>query len=844
MLNFMKRLYRSYKTARKHTLRSLLIVLFIVGGLLFLWLSQFRLPDFNSFEERKVSNSTKIYDRTGKILLYDVHQGVRRTSVPWGEISVFAKNATVAIEDSEFYEHHGIKPTAILRAVLVNIFSGSYSQGGSTITQQVVKNAILTPDKSISRKIKEWVLSLKLENAMSKEDILSIYLNEAPYGGNIYGIEEASKLYFGVSAKDLTLAQSAYLAALPQAPTFYSPYGNNKERLENRKNYVLKRMLDLGFIKQEEYDNAKNESVTFLPNTGNNAKAMHFVFFIREYLEQKYGLDALESGGLKITTTLDYDLQSKAEEIVKKTALVNEKSFNATNASLVAIDPKTGQILVMVGSRDYFDKEIDGNFNIAIAERQPGSSFKPFVYATAFMKGYTPDTVLFDLKTEFQTTCTADGRPLPGTKAEDCYQPENFDGKYFGPMTIREALAQSRNIPAVKAVYLAGVQDSINTARIMGIKSLANDSSRYGLTLVLGGGEVSLLDMTSGYSVFANGGVRNPYQSILKIEDVEGKILEEFKENGSAVIPKDIALQISDILSDNKARAPEFGEHSALYVEGHGDVASKTGTTNDYRDAWILGYTPSLAVGAWAGNNDNSPMQKKIAGFIVAPMWHEFMMYALASSTPERFEKPKPVDPSLKPTLRGVWQGGEVFVIDKISGKLATQYTPNETKEERVIKDIHSILYWVSKNDPKGESPKNPENDPQFRLWEPPILKWAEKNPTLVTGYDISSIPKEYDNVHIPENMPVVEIIEPSISKIYKAGEKIKPEIRVSSKYNITRVDYFLNNSFLGTSSSIFNFSFTPQQSDLNSGSNTFKVVVYDSVFNKTTKSLDFNINL
>lgn len=837
MLNFMKRLRHLYKIARKHTMRSSLIVLFVIGGLLFLWLSQFRLPDFNSFEERKVSNSTKIYDRTGKVLLYDVHQGVRRTSVPWSEISVYAKNATVAIEDSEFYQHHGIKPTAIVRAVLVNIFSGSYSQGGSTITQQVVKNAILTQDKSISRKIKEWVLSLKLERSMSKEGILSIYLNETPYGGNIYGIEEASKLYFGVSAKDLTLAQATYLAALPQAPTFYSPYGNNREKLENRKNYVLKRMLDLGFINQEEHDKAKSEAVVFLPNTSNNAKAMHFVFFVREYLEQKYGLDALESGGLKIITTLDYDLQNKAEEIVKKTALLNTEKFNATNASLVAIDPKTGQILVMVGSRDYFDKQIDGNFNIAIAERQPGSSFKPFVYATAFMKGYTPDTVLFDVKTEFQTTCTAEGNPLPGTKAEDCYQPENFDGKYFGPMTIRNALAQSRNVPAVKALYLAGIQDSINTARVMGIKSLVNDSSRYGLTLVLGGGEVSLLDMTSGYSVFANGGIRNPYQSILKIEDAQGKVLEEFKENGSTVIPKDIALQISDILSDNKARAPEFGEHSALYVEGHGDVASKTGTTNDYRDAWILGYTPSLAVGAWAGNNDNSPMQKKIAGFIIAPMWHEFMMYALASSTPEQFEKPKPIDSSLKPTLRGVWQGGEVFVIDKISGKLATEYTPNETKEERVVKNLHSILYWVSKNNPKGDAPENPADDPQFRLWEPAVLKWALNNPNLVTGYDKSSIPKDYDNVHTKENMPVVKITEPTTLKTYKAGEKIKPEIQVSSRYNITRVDYFLNNSFLGSSSGFSGFSFTPQVSDMNPENNTFRVTVYDSVYNKTSAS-------
>jgi penicillin-binding protein 1C len=833
----MKRVRHIHKTVRKHPIRTFFIASFIVGGFIFLWLANFRLPDFNSFDERKVSSSTKIYDRTGKVLLYDVHQGVRRTTVPWSDISVYAKNATVAIEDSEFYQHKGIKPTAILRAILVNIFSGGYSQGGSTITQQVVKNAILTPNKSISRKLKEWVLSLKLEQIMSKEEILSLYLNEAPYGGTVYGIEEASKLYFGVSAKDLTLNQAAYLAALPQAPTFYSPYGNNREKLETRKNYVLKRMFDLGFINQGEYASAKEETAVFLPGSDNNSKAMHFVFFVREYLEQKYGLDMLESGGLKIITTLDYNLQAKAEDIVKKTAPKNEKNFNATNASMVAIDPRTGQILVMVGSRDYFDKEIDGNFNVAIAHRQPGSSFKPFVYATAFGKGYTPETILFDVKTEFQTTCTADGKPLYGTKAKDCYQPKNFDDKYLGPMTIKDALAQSRNIPAIKALYLAGIPDSLATARAMGIKSLSSDPNQYGLTLVLGGGEVSLLDMTSAYSVFANNGVRNPYQSILRVEDMQGQVLEEFRDTGSTAIPKDIALQISDILSDNKARAPEFGEHSALYVEGRGDVASKTGTTNDYRDAWILGYTPSLAVGVWAGNNDNSPMQKKIAGFIVAPMWHEFMVFALSSSTPEHFEKPKPVDGTLKPVLRGIWQGGETFIVDKISGGLATEFTPNETKEERVIKDAHSILYWVSKNDPLGPKPGNPDNDPQFRLWEPAVLKWVNNNQSLVNGYTRESIPSYFDNVHTSQSAPIIQIVEPSSFKNYQVGEKINTEIRISSNLSVTRVDYFLNNTFLGSSSGTFGFSFIPKESDITSTNNNFRVVVYDSAFNKTSSS-------
>ncbi|MEK7614338.1 MAG: transglycosylase domain-containing protein [Patescibacteria group bacterium] len=801
------------------------------------------MPDFNSFEERKVESSTKIYDRTGKILLYDVHENIRRTVVLGSDMGTNIKNATVAIEDSEFYRHRGIKLSSILRAVIMSalapITGGNY-QGGSTITQQVIKNAILTSDRSISRKLKEWVLAIKLEKTMGKDEILALYLNEAPYGGNIYGIAEASRTFFGKDPKDLSLKESAYLAALPQAPTHYSPYGNNRKALDERALVVLRRMKELDFISDEEHKNALLEMPQFLPNKQGGVKAMHFILFVRDYLEEKYGRDALESRGLKVITTLDYDLETKAEEIVKKYALENQKNFNAKNASLVAIDPKTGQILVMVGSRDYFDKEIDGNFNVAIAHRQPGSSFKPFVYATAFMKGYTPDTVLFDLQTEFQTTCTAEGDPLLGVNPDDCYRPENFDGKYLGPMSIRNALAQSRNIPAIKTLYLAGIQDSINTAKAMGIKSLTNPD-RYGLTLVLGGGEVSLLDMTSAYSVFANGGIRNPYQSVLRVEDSRGNVLEEFKDRSSEAIPKDIALQISNILSDNAARAPEFGEHSALYVEGRGDVASKTGTTNDYRDAWILGYTPSLAVGAWAGNNDNSSMEKKIAGFIVAPMWHEFTTEVLKNYPSERFEKPKQIDQNLKPTLRGFWQGGETFTVDKISGKLATSLTPKETREERPLINIHSILYWVSKNDPLGPAPEHPENDPQFRLWEAPIQKWLRSNP--VSGYTKNDIPSSYDDVHRPELYPELSFVEPLANVSYQNDKKVSVKIKNTGYFQLSRVDYFLNNVFVGSSKTPpFNFSFIPNETDLLQEKNELRAIGYDVVYNQGEAVVELGI--
>ena len=370
---------------------------------------------------------------------------------------------------------------------------------------------------------------------------------------------------------------------------------------------------------------------------------------------------------------------------------------------MVALDPKTGQILVMVGSRNYFDKEIDGNFNVTLSPRQPGSAFKPFVYATAFKKGYTPDTVVFDLPTQFQTTCDPEGRPLSSEiNPDDCYMPTNYDGIYRGPMSLRDALAQSVNIPALKTLYSQGFPILFKPQKDFGITSLTN-TNRYGLTLVLGGGEVSLLEMTNAYGVFANEGVRNPYSGILRIEDKNGNVLEEFEPKPQRVISDDITLQISDILSDNTARTPAFGARSYLYIESN-DVAVKTGTTNDYKDAWILGYTPSLVVGTWAGNNDNTSMEKKVAGFIVAPMWNAFMQEILKEYPKEEFRKPPKTSEDIKPILRGVWQGGEQYIIDRISGKLATEYTPKETQEKRVLTNVHNILYWVNKMTRLGQT--------------------------------------------------------------------------------------------------------------------------------------------
>ncbi len=456
----------------KKRLKNLLLLcagLFILlCGVVIVLLSSLKIPDFHSFQARKVVNSTQIYDRTGKVLLYDIHQDVKRTDIPLAQMSPNIKSATIAIEDSNFYNEGGVRISSTVRAFLSDLFHVGIGGGGSTITQQLVKNTLLTSDKSYIRKIKEWVLAIKIDHSMSKDDILEAYLNEIPYGGNIYGIEAASKNYFNLDAANLDLAQATYLAAIPNSPTKLSPYGKNRADLDARKNLVLSRMLDLKMITQAQYTEAKNEVVAFMPQVTNGIIAPHFVFWIKDYLDQKYGDDMVENGGLKVITTLDANLQSQAEQIVKAGALENEKTWNASNAALVAIDPKTGQILSMVGSRDYFDTTIDGNFNVATATRQPGSSFKPFVYATAFNEGFTPDTVLFDLPTEFQTTCDAYGKALPGYKQSDCYMPQDFDGKYRGPISLRNALAQSINIPAVELYYLTGEQNSSANSRKYG----------------------------------------------------------------------------------------------------------------------------------------------------------------------------------------------------------------------------------------------------------------------------------------------------------------------------------------------------------------------------------------
>ncbi|MBI2482483.1 MAG: PBP1A family penicillin-binding protein [Candidatus Vogelbacteria bacterium] len=825
----------------KEKIATLVSIALFSGGALFIWASTLPLPDFNNFfEERTVNQSTKIYDRTGTVLLYDIHGDVKRRVVPFDQIAPAIKQATIAIEDDQFYQHIGIRPLSIIRALIADLASGSLHQGGSTITQQVVKNTLLVQDKRWSRKIKELILSLKLERSMSKDDILSLYLNESPYGGNIYGVEEAVQNFFKKKASEVTLTEAAYLAALPQAPTYYSPFGNNFDKLEARKNIVLKRMKDLGYITIEQYNQALTEKVKFNQPEEKGIKAPHFVFYIKAYLEEKYGQEAVENQGFKVITTLDWDLQKKADAVVAKYGAENAQKYNAKNAGLVAIDPRSGQILTMVGSRDYFDTANQGNFNTVLAHRQPGSAFKPFVYATALIKGYTPNTVVFDLPTEFNTGCTPDGLPASSNiKPEECYMPVNYDNTYLGPISFRDALAQSRNIPAVKVLYLAGIKASIKTAQAMGITSLT-DPSRYGLTLVLGGGEVTPLELTSAYGVFANNGVRYPPAGILKIEDLNGQVLEEYQEKPQTVISSDITSQISSILSDNVARTPAFSATSPMYFPGR-EVAAKTGTTNDYKDAWIVGYTPSIAVGAWVGNNDNSPMEKKVAGFIVAPMWNEFMNFYLAGAPNETFPIPPKINTKLKPVLRGIWQGNQIYTIDSVSKQLATPDTPEAARQDLAVYNIHSILYWVNKNDPTGPVPSNPSNDPQFNLWETPVRRFVAKQG--IKENETSFIPTKYDPIHKPGIGPKLTIISPTPNSTIPITDTLLVNLQIESLFPIQETIIYINNQLVVSNKTSLTYFAIPLHSITTTKTNQLRVVVSDSIKNQTEQIVEFNLN-
>ena len=608
------------------------ITVFLMAVFLFIfYVKDFPRPE--KFTERPFIESSKILDRTGKIVLYEAYGEERREVVPLDYIPDHLKNAVIAAEDANFYNHFGVDLRGIGRAILVDFKLRRPLQGGSTISQQLIRSAFLTSEKTAERKIREIVLTLELERRYPKDQILEFYLNQIPFGENAYGVEAASQVYFGKSVSKISIAESALLAAKIQAPSRLSPYGEHKEDLLARKDYVLGKMAENNFITEKEAEEAKKQILEFEPPY--SIKAPHFVMYVREYLINHYGEDFLKEKGLRVITTLDWELQEWAEKVVGEGAKANE-NVRAYNASLVAIDPKTGEIIAMVGSKDFWGDSYPKNcipgenclfepqYNVATGSlgRQPGSAFKPFVYVTAFQKGFSDQTVVVDEETNFNG-----------------YQPQNYDGLFRGPVTLRQALAQSLNVPSVKVLAnFAGIKDSINTAKSFGITTLNEPTSHYGLSLVLGGGEVRLLDMVSAYGVFATGGLRAPPTSILKIEDSSENILEKQTSSLKRVIEPEPVNLINSILSDNEARAPIFGLNSPLYFQNY-QVAAKTGTTQNYKDGWIIGYTPSFVAGVWAGNNDNSPMYKEPGVSVAGPIWKRFMERALLGFPQESFLK-------------------------------------------------------------------------------------------------------------------------------------------------------------------------------------------------------------
>lgn len=666
------------------------------------------LPDPKQFiSSRQITQSSKIYDRAGEILLYEIYGEEKRTVIPFEEIPDYVKKATVAIEDKNFYAHPAFDWRAMARALIINTLRGRVVQGGSTITQQLAKNAFLTPERTVERKIKELILAYWIEKRYSKDEILNLYLNQVSYGANTYGIEAASRLYFNKPTKELSLAEAALLASLPKAPTYYSPWGSHTGELMQRKDYVLGQMKNIGFIDEEELQRAKSTQLAFANKNIGSIKAPHFVMMVYEYLADKYGEEFLRKGGLKITTTLDWEKQQIAEKIITEGAKRNEELYQGKNAALVAQDPKTGQILALVGSRDYFNIKNEGNFNVATQGlRQPGSAFKPFAYLTAFKKGFNPENIIFDAPTEF----AANKLECPEVvdfknDFEDCYHPENFDKKFRGPISLRNALAQSVNIPAIKILYLANLYDTIQTAKDLGITTL-NDISRYGLSLVLGGGEVKLIDLVNAYSVFSQDGLKHNQSLILKIEDVNGKTVESFSDFAIQIVDSQYVRLLNDVLSDENSRQGLYQNSFNLTVFNDRQVALKTGTSNDYRDAWTMGYTPYLTVGVWAGNNDQKPMQKHGSSILAAlPIWNSFMNAVIDKYPIETFNKPA--------------IGGEVIDKPMLNGN----YIAPDGQ-------IHSILYYVDKNDPSGPMPTNPENDSQFKNWETGVLDWIRQNST------------------------------------------------------------------------------------------------------------------
>ena len=766
--------------------------MYVVLGLIlavavsFAWFSK-DLPTPAKIASIKPAQSTKIYDRTGTILLYETGDQ-KRTIITSNQIPNYLKEATVATEDATFYTNHGVNFLAILSAVKDKLLGHTaVLRGGSTITQQYVKNALLSPDRSIVRKIKELILAIEIDFMYPKDQILTMYLNEISYGNSAAGPEAAAQMYYGKSAKDLDLAQSATLAAIPQAPTYYSPYGTHVDKLVSRKAYVLDRMVKTGKISQAQADDAVKEDTTTinvsLKPRKDSILAPHFAMYVMEQVVNQYGEDAIQKQGLTIITTLDYAKQQAAQDAVTAGVPKNAK-YNAGNAALVSVDPNTGQILAMVGSKDYFDTSIDGQVNVADSSRQPGSSFKPFAYATAFKsKDYSPSKILFDFTTDFG------GNPP--------YIPQNYTMRNYGPVTMRQALDNSLNVPAVKVMSLAGIDNVLQTASDMGITTLTHRAD-YGLSLVLGAGEVKPVEMAGAFGVFATGGIKHDLNPILKITDSANKVIYQYdqaKDTGRAALDPQIAYEMNNVLSDNSARALVFGTNTALHFADR-TVAVKTGTTSSFKDAWTVGYTPAIATAVWVGNADGTAMKNGADGSVLAaPIFHNYMEAALKGVPDQPFTVPA---------------GIQTVTVEKWSNKLPTQYSTETTTDIfaswQVPTDgdnVHQVVNLC-----KGTNLLAPANAPTALIqqavvtilhserpdnpnWEGPVAAWAQ-----AAGMYQSAPTQSCDQSTL---VPTVSITAP-VDKDQVSG-LTDLAVSVQSNNGVASVEYFLDGVSIGKSS-------------------------------------------
>jgi 1A family penicillin-binding protein len=819
----------------------LVIIGFLGTAALFAYIAK-DLPSPGSVNKRFIIESTKIYDRTGTHLLYEVHGEEKRTVVDFKDIPESVRAATIALEDQDFYHHFGIQPKAILRAALKDIITFDAAQGASTITQQFVKNSLLSNERTLTRKVKEAILSIEIEAKFEKDEILGMYLNEIPYGSSAYGIEAAAQTFFGKSARDLTLDEAALLAALPRGTAYYSPYGSHTDLLTARKNYALKQMAKLGYITDGQATEAIGiDTLQKIKPQKNIIAAPHFVMYIKDYLENKYGDQAIEQNGMKVITTLDWDKQIAAEEAIRANTDKNKK-WKAANAALVAIDPKTGQILSLVGSKDYFGAAepagcisgkncvFEPNFNVAIAPRQPGSSFKPYVYLTAFTKGYLPETMLYDTKTQFET---AEGKS---------YEPNNYDGKFHGPLPMMKALGGSLNIPAVKTLYLVGVKDAIALAKSLGITDL-NHPDQLGLSLVLGGGEVRLLDHVNAYATLANNGVRHEKTGILRVEDSKGNVLEEYKNTpGEQVVDEKYVAMLDSVMANNENRAWVFGENSPLAFKDR-QVAAKTGTTNEFRDGWTVGYTPSLAVGVWAGNNDNSPMVEGADGVnVAAPIWRAFFDKALVNTATEEFPKYNPEDEigdgdgkTNKPMLAGELEQKENIKVCEIPGDKnnyckANKYCRDKDVEKKDFISPHDILYYVNRDDPRGPIPDKPDRDPQYKNWEKGVKDYYDDKKGVV----LDEPPK--DECQADDFKNYLPTLHFTAAGTY-SSQTVNLTASIDAPYGVSSVRYSANGNDIGsTSSKPYSLNYSVP-SDKNGSDISITVEVTDENGNKTSDS-------